>query len=473
MRSVCVPRPDSSRLWRGRRFCLHIVRRSCFTFSLIGAAAGVFGWRGPARATDYYWITPAGGVFTNSANWKSDTLQPGPGGALDTVNFNQSIPVSNRYTVTGVTGQNLQLSVLDDSLTLDLSGNYTLQDFLTGISAGDTADVILTGSGTLQTTFDGRIGDGTGSVGVVTVDDLQWIDNHALIVGNFGAGTLTVQNGGSVSNTDGTIGFGGVMGDVTVTGTGSTWTNSAELQVGGANHSAGTLTIQSGGSVSSDTAILGRDNGSDGAVNVSGATWSNNGALTVGKFGHGSLIINSNGDVSSAGGTVGFNSQFGGDGFVRVSGSGATWTDNGDLTIGDAGTGSLEIFTGGHVSDINGFVGKQAGSSGTVSIVGATWTNSGSLEVGAAGMGTLNINSRSVVSNTGGFIGNDAGSMGNVNVSGANGKWLNSFGLSVGFHGIGTLDVTAGGFVSSLNGHIGSESGSSGTVTVSVPAPSG
>ena len=83
-----------------------------------------------------------------------------------------------------------------------------------------------------------------------------WTNGGLLSVGTAGTGTLTVENGGVVSNTDGFIGFAtGSQGAVTVTGTGSTWINSGVLSVG--NGGAGALTIENGGVVSSaPTALL-------------------------------------------------------------------------------------------------------------------------------------------------------------------------------------------------------------------------
>ncbi|MFX5693160.1 hypothetical protein ABTE17_21000, partial [Acinetobacter baumannii] len=80
----------------------------------------------------------------------------------------------------------------------------------------------------------GYIGFKSGSTGTVTVDGSgsTWANGNALYVGMSGAGTLTIQNGGSVSNTIGWIGFNtGSSGSVTVKDAGSFWTNSGNLYV--------------------------------------------------------------------------------------------------------------------------------------------------------------------------------------------------------------------------------------------------
>ena len=455
----------SKKSWRQSAY------RSFLALAVVEAAIGPIGWWKPALAVDYLWIGGGGGMFRNPGLWQPfnpPTGIIGPGGALDTANFNLGVPAASRYTVTGVNGQNFRLSVLNDSLRLDLSANYTVQHLEFGGASGNIADVILTGIGHLQTN-DASIGV-VGS-GIVTVDDLQLDGSGDLIVANGGTGTLTIQNGGSVSNATGRVAFAAHQtGTVTVTDADSSWKNSGELEVGGANGSMGTLTIQDKGSVASNTATVARDANANGTVTVTGegSNWTNNAALTVGKFGKGTLMINAGGTVSSGSGVIGENSSFGGTGTVSIENAGSVWTNSGSLVVGSSGEATLAIKSGSSVSNINGFIGNNTGSTGdvTLTLAGSSWTNTGALTVGVAGTGTLKIDAGCTVSNTGGFIGNNASGKGGVTVTGANAKWLNSFGLSVGNQGTGTLDITAGGFVSSLNGHIGEAAGSFGTVTV-------
>ena len=72
-----------------------------------------------------------------------------------------------------------------------------------------------------------------------------------LTVGQNGTGELTIQSGGTVNTMSlGAVGnLAGSQGMVTVTGAGSTWTNSGNVVVGGIG--TGTLTIQNGGTVNS------------------------------------------------------------------------------------------------------------------------------------------------------------------------------------------------------------------------------
>ena len=110
---------------------------------------------------------------------------------------------------------------------------------------------------------------------------------------------MTIQNGGEVSNTFGSIGTdSGSTGTVTVEGSGSSWTNSGDLYVGLSG--TGTLDISAGGAVSNTSGFIGTGIGSTGTVTVDGAgsSWTNSGSLTVGGFGTGTLTIADGGKVT-------------------------------------------------------------------------------------------------------------------------------------------------------------------------------
>jgi T5SS/PEP-CTERM-associated repeat protein len=112
------------------------------------------------------------------------------------------------------------------------------------------------------------IGNVAGSQGAVTVTGAgaTWTNSGLLSVGTLGTGTLTIANGGVVSN-GGASGFiayaNGSQGTVIVTGPGSTWNISPTfpnggLRVGGSSlddgflppgSGTGTLTVANGGTV--------------------------------------------------------------------------------------------------------------------------------------------------------------------------------------------------------------------------------
>jgi autotransporter family porin len=145
-----------------------------------------------------------------------------------------------------------------------------------------------------------------------------------VLVGNTGSGTLAISNGGSVSNTFGTIGWSsGGIGSVSVDGTNSNWTNNNRLTIGAAG--TGSLTISNGGTVSNTFGTISSNSDSIGSVTVDGAgsSWTNSVALLIGEFGKGTLSI-------SNGGIVNVDS---GNGPVTIAGQSAS---NGTLNIGAA-----------------------------------------------------------------------------------------------------------------------------------------
>ncbi|MDB5581945.1 MAG: autotransporter protein, partial [Bradyrhizobium sp.] len=217
-----------------------------------------------------------------------------------------------------------------------------------------------------------------------------------LVGTGFGAGALTIQNGGILNSGGGSVGNVVSAGAVTVTGAGSIW-NTGSLEVG--NFGTGTLTIQNRGAVNNATATtIGRD--SPGTVTVTGAgsTLTSSDFLLVGRRGTGTLMIQNGGVVSNGRGYLGFD---GGTGNVTVEGLGSRWVNAANLQIGYNGIGTLAIQNGGVVSNTNGIISVQDGSTGTVTVTGAgsTWTNAGQLLIGSdGGTGALTVQGGGAVS---------------------------------------------------------------------------
>ncbi|HEY9131885.1 MAG TPA: autotransporter outer membrane beta-barrel domain-containing protein [Dyella sp.] len=254
-----------------------------------------------------------------------------------------------------------------------------------------------------------------------------------------------------------------------------------------------TLTITDGGSVNSGAGVLGNQNGSQGTVTISGvgsngaaSTWTSAGDFFVGESGSGTLQIADGGAMNNAG-TAFIGDQASGTGSVTVSGRGSngsasTWSNSGDLVVGQSGAGTLLIEGGAAVSDDNGYIGGSTDSSvttvSTATVTGrdsngnaSIWANAGQLTVGANGTGALNITDGGLVTNGIGSIGLEAGSSGTVTVSGSDGNghastWTSSGQIYIGENGTGSLLVEDGGVVNSDQGLIGGNTGGVGTATV-------
>jgi len=227
--------------------------------------------------------------------------------------------------------------------------------------------------------------DGSTGTATVTGADSTWHSGE-LTVGGLGGGTLLVADGGTVisgsariSNNVGST----VRSTVIVTGAGSNWRGLSDLVIGAWGH--GTLIVENGGTVSSMAGVIGADRvttgpsgenkRSVGAVTVSGAgsTWTNSRNLIVGYAGTATLSIEHGGKVTSAYGNI---ARLNGSvGTATVTGAGSTWTDSGDLLVGMEGDGTLNILDGGLVS--------VAGGAGVVEV--AMWgPATGTLNIGSA-----------------------------------------------------------------------------------------
>ncbi len=339
-----------------------------------------------------------------------------------------------------------------------------------------------------------------------------WQTSTTAYVGRTATGSLTVNSISdpkALSSKTAYIGYdSGVAGNVTVTGSESTWTNTSTLEIG--SYGNGTLHITGGGGVSgSYHSYIGRYSGSTGEVTVAASTWDNGGFLYVGNGGDGTLNITGGSAVSAANTTyVGYDagstgeihfgsgggtlstgslaaspSQLTGIGTVNARGlvsdmdlvfdSAASLTrtftmssqpgdaitvnldmavdpgSNGDLGAGWQGNGSLTIRDGITVQSNNGFIGSLPGSTGVGAIrgFGSTWANSSHVHVGRYGNGTLNVSDGATVNDGIGHIGEFSGATGTVTVDGSDSTWTNIDSLYVGENGSGTLNITGGSTV--------------------------
>jgi fibronectin-binding autotransporter adhesin len=370
----------------------------------------------------------------------------------------------------------------DGAVTVTGAGSTWTNTSWLYIGLGGTGSLTIADGGVVSNnvpgpSFGGYIGTNAGSHGAVAVTGTgsTWHNGSGVIVGNFGTGTLTIDDGGDVVTTGSAGSMVGAVagsdGTVTVSGPGSTWTNASDLRIG--FQGVGTVTIEDGGAVSSANGDLSPGVFGDAHVNVTGAgsTWTNSLDLTVGSRGTSLLTISTSGAVSNAVGRIGFGA--GSDGSVFVAGAGSKWTNSSELHVGESGTGTLEITKGGAVYNTIGYIGMSAGSSGAVAVLGgnggSAWNNSSALYIGSSGGGALTIANGGEVTNTIGFVGYNAIGTGDAIVAGAGSSWTNSSELYIGVAGSGTLAISAGGAVSNTNGIVGLFAGSVGTVTVTGP----
>jgi T5SS/PEP-CTERM-associated repeat protein len=298
----------------------------------------------------------------------------------------------------------------------------------------------------------GYYASGSGEA-TVTGAGSTWTNSGVLYVGYSGPSTLTIADGASVSNTNGYIAYGTTasISEATVTGAGSTWTNSGTLYVG--YNGSGTLAIADGASVGvAGTTYVSYNTGSTGSIAFDGGSLSTKGFYADASELSGTGTISANGLVGS-----GFDSFV----FDNSSVASINKVDGEDtLTItvtadgiktADIGTG-IDVINGAQVTFARGYLGYASGDSTAVTVSGngSALTTSSELYVGYNGASTLTIADGGSVSNTtatAGYIGYATGASGEVTVTGEGSTWTNSGTLYVGYNGSGTLAIADGASV--------------------------
>lgn len=305
------------------------------------------------------------------------------------------------------------------------------------------------------------------------IDPATWNESTTgAIGGNSTAGTVTVNGGDDLKSYESCIGgeYANESGMVTVDGMGSSW-KSHDIILGESNRygggSAGVLNIFNSSDVSAVDVEV-RNSASKIHFGTNGGTLTTHTLSVSPSQLTGVGTINTEGLVSDYDLVFDTNQTcslpFGVGGTVSVH----TTSSNGnsDLGAGWMTTGTLDIKNGCDISSCDGYLGYNAGSSGTATVGNnSKWLLSGHCYVGRYGNGTLNILSGGTVSCLFGLVGISSGGAGTATVDGPGSTWILT-GLDLGqFGGSSTINVTNGGSVNSGSLRIGSYS-SGGTMNV-------
>lgn len=349
------------------------------------------------------------------------------------------------------------------------------------------------------------IGSGSSSNATVTVvgSGSTWASSNILRVGENGAGTLNVLDG-AIASTTRTIIAGAKTsnGTINISGTGSRLTNSENLYVGSGWNGAASaqLNILDGAVVTNVLGGIGDNPNVVGTVTVSGAgsTWTNSADLNVGDDGTGTLTISNSGSVSAT--AVNAATNAGSTSTLNIgAATGQAAVTAGTLTTPTvtfgAGTGTLlfnhtnsvadpylfapDIIGAGTVKaeggvttltgDLSGFTGTAFATDNATLNFGVAATYAGDLEVDHGGTlvanntvsGTVTVNDGGTLKGSGtvgdtavasGGIVAPGNSIGTINISGnvsfAAGSFLdtevNASGASDLTHATGTATITGG-----------------------------
>ncbi|MBI5426333.1 MAG: autotransporter-associated beta strand repeat-containing protein [Opitutae bacterium] len=270
-------------------------------------------------------------------------------------------------------------------------GNYYSSIGQLNLTGGATASADLTVFGTASSNSQGKISiDGPGSS----------FTTGYFYLGESGSGSLSVTGGGTfattVTWTSNHVGHNaGSSGAITVSGTGSTFTNASDLFLG--SSATGTMTVADGAHASSARyTYLGYQNDGTGTLTVNGtdAVYTAHDYIWNGYNGNGTLIVKDGGAINFDSGStqrviqLGVNS--GSSGTLKIGDGGAAGTIAAAIA-GGSGTGQVVFNHTGAVgggtyifaSTIEGGIDVVHRGPGATSLTGAnTYTGSTTIEDG-------------------------------------------------------------------------------------------
>jgi T5SS/PEP-CTERM-associated repeat protein len=296
---------------------------------------------------------------TDASLYSGSSLDIEQGGELKCTGGQNSVPAN------GAVGATIDGMATINGGTLDSSGGW--------ISVGEAGTGVLdANNGASITSTYLAISTNAGDSGAVTLEGsgTLWtltsqVPQYYLFVGSRGTGTLSISDGAALDAAGAcTIGYhAGGSGTVTVTGNGSKLSIGTFLIVGVSG--AGTLTLENGASMTTggtteDTlegVYIGYNSGGTGTFTIEGAgtQLTNTGQIVVGYQGTGTFTVTDsakvttsiNGNPQEPGLLVGAGGIDAGDsgtgtGTVMVSGGATLDASKSDVAIGEDGTGSAD-----------------------------------------------------------------------------------------------------------------------------------
>ncbi|MDR1145487.1 MAG: autotransporter outer membrane beta-barrel domain-containing protein [Verrucomicrobiales bacterium] len=417
------------------------------------------------------WNTGTGDWHT-AANWSAAYVPV----AADTVHFSNG---GTAFITGDAQSKNSHLGYgAGNAGAVVITGTWTANELHVGSGTNSSGYLLVTDSGVMINEAKSYLGDSVGSSGTVRVSDSgTWsIGTNEIRIGDAGHGELIIEGAGVVENGRAYLAYAvGSTANVTVTGSGK-WLTDGELRIG--HNGTALFTISEHGYVESDAVTLANNADSSATVFMQGGGWDIYGALTVGSSGTASLTVSDGGEVRVDYDYVTMLGERAGSyGELNISGTAAS-VRTGDFIIGNTGVGHLAVTgNGGIVSEGNVAIGKNKNSVGTVefdAIAISAWgtgiwdIDDGNLEIGVAGSGTVNLKNGRIVTEWRITLGVNETGIGVVNVSGSanfDGGGEHNH-LTVGDAGVGILNISEQGSLDAWGGCVVLGSAKSGTGTI-------
>jgi T5SS/PEP-CTERM-associated repeat protein len=414
----------------------------------------------------------------------------------------------------------LQKSILEAN-NITFGGGGTGNGTVSGLNASMTANNVLSvgsapdGLGTLTISNQGKVnvadslfvGANSFNDNKVTVSGSGSelvLGNDTMQIGFGGKGTLRVENGGKVTNSNGSsmsIGSpAGSQGLLQVTGANSHFLSTGTQAISVGSSGSGQVSVTNGGLLEVANMRLGQQasgsgslvvdgngslvnlHGSDsnfigqsgtGQLTVSnGAVLSSSGGLFAGTNNVGTIDVTSGGKIYAESGRVGVGSVAGSK--ATIDGSGSLWSMTGGVDVGWSSTAEMFVTNGGQVITNGGRLGVSNEGHGIANLQGAGthWNTSGPGEfvLGQSGQGTLSISQGALMSSRGVTFGSEADGNGAALVTGAGSQWSVSDGMALGYSGHGNLNLTNSGKLAMGNNawlRLGHQANATGNLNIS------
>jgi T5SS/PEP-CTERM-associated repeat protein len=400
-------------------------------------------------------------VSVRSGSLTADTMTlVGPSASIDLSDF--FFINGGTATITGAaTAAGDGVAIESDGGTLRFSDELTLSDGADfyGLGGGKT---------TVQTLTAGEDGDDT-----IEVEDAGSTLTvvQTLTLGSDGDGVLTLASGGALI-VDGAFDMAeddGSTSTATIGDAGATLTIHGEWQIGVAGTADATIT-QGVTAEALGGITLGAQATGNGTLTVSQANTvlSITGDVVIGEAGAGAVNVQDGAVVDAAASDVTVGEESAATGAATVTGDGSQF-QTGSLTIGSTSTkATVTVSSGGDLemaSDLT--LGEEAGSKGALSVTdaGSQVSVGGDATLGEAGSGTLTMTAGAAAVAGAMTLGEDKGSSGKLIISDATVSITGD--LKIGEAGSGTAIVQSASVLKSNAIELGGALGASGSLTIS------
>ena len=306
-------------------------------------------------------------------------------GAVGVTNISNGVLEVSGWSEVGRNGGTGTLSIDGPGAGFIVSATEVNRDMIVGYNSGANGTLNILNGGQFTAKWWLNIGRGAGSVGTVVVDGPgSTLTNTSgqINVGEDGIGSLTISNGGVVNMVPGgesrdfIVGRNpGSQGALNING--GTLITQGWAYIGLTNTSSGTVTMDDGRFTTADWLVVGNDGGSQGTFNLLGGEVTSTGAFFAGRFGNGTF--NQTGGKLTTNGWSLVGSDAGSRGVFNLDGG--EWVQNSDNLIIGRQSKANDVNAPGSEVNISGtgvyrhlagsiYVGNEQHGHGTLAVSG-------------------------------------------------------------------------------------------------------